>query len=66
MNPTKLRVVDSHVHLWDRSLFQYSWHEPVPLFVKNYFLEDYRKATSEIQLDSIVYVEAAMDLQPGA
>lgn len=64
-----LRIVDSHVHLWDLSRARYGWLQDAPLpnnpagdmspiAHKNYLLDDYLADTSGWRVDKIVHVEA--------
>lgn len=56
-----IRVVDSHVHLWDRDKMKYSWTDSNPVLARNYFIGDFNNATKNINLEAFVFVEAGMD-----
>src|SRR3989344_3832051 len=64
-----LRIVDSHVHLWDLSRARYGWiqDDPLPnnpagdmspIAHKDYLLDDYLADTAGWCVDKIVHVEA--------
>ena len=64
-----LRIVDSHVHLWDLSRARYGWlqDDPLPnnpagdmspIANANYLLDDYLADTASWRVDKIVHVEA--------
>ncbi|MEC8457416.1 MAG: amidohydrolase family protein [Pseudomonadota bacterium] len=64
-----LRIVDSHVHLWDLSRARYGWlqDDPLPnnpagdmspIAHRNYLLDDYLADTAGWRVDKIVHVEA--------
>ena len=64
-----LRIVDSHVHLWDLSRARYGWlqDDPLPnnpagdmtpIAHKDYLLKDYLADTANWRVDKIVHVEA--------
>ena len=64
-----LRIVDSHVHLWDLSRARYGWlqDDPLPnnpagdmspIAHRDYLLKDYLADTGDWRVDKIVHVEA--------
>ncbi|MNX31188.1 Amidohydrolase [compost metagenome] len=64
-----LRIVDSHVHLWDLSRARYGWlqDDPLPnnpagdmspIAHRDYLLKDYLADTANWRVDKIVHVEA--------
>lgn len=68
-----LRIVDSHVHLWDLSRARYGWlqDDPLPnnpagdmspIANANYLLDDYLADTAGWRLDKIVHVEAGQPM----
>lgn len=52
-----MKIVDTHQHLWDKDLFQYSWLKPLPKLDRSFRLSDYRDATSGLEIDKTVFVE---------
>jgi len=54
-------IVDTHVHLWDPGLIRYPWLNDVPLLNRRFSLEDYRSATADISIDSVVFVQCEAD-----
>jgi L-fuconolactonase len=48
-------VVDTHLHLWDRSLMEYPWLSP-PLD-RDFLPADYQRATAGLPLSKMVFVE---------
>lgn len=53
-DPT-IPIVDTHLHLWDRSLMEYPWLSP-PLD-RNFLPVDYKEATNGIPLSKMIFVE---------
>ena len=64
-----LRIVDSHVHLWDLSRARYGWlqDDPLPnnpagdmapIAHRDYLLKDYLADMANWRVDKIVHVEA--------
>ena len=58
-----MRIIDTHQHLWDTSALRYPWLDGFDALDKRYTLEDYRRATSGIDVAATVHVEA--DPAPG-
>ena len=69
----ELRIVDSHVHLWDLSRARYAWlqDEPLPnnpagdmsdIAHRNYLLKDYLADAGSWRVDKIVHVEAGQPI----
>lgn len=56
----EIQVVDTHMHLWDLQKLNYPWleNQSEPLN-KNYLVSDYQKATEDIPIKKIVFVESA-------
>lgn len=68
-----LRIVDSHVHLWDLSRARYGWLQDNPLpnnpagdmspiAHRNYLLPDYLADTGDWRVDKIVHVECGLPI----
>ncbi|MBD3836111.1 hypothetical protein [Brevundimonas sp.] len=68
-----LRIVDSHVHLWDLSRARYGWlqDDPLPnnpagdmspIAHRNYLLPNYLADTGDWRVDKIVHVECGLPI----
>ena len=44
-----VRIIDSHQHLWDLSRLDLPWTAEIPELNRNFWLEDYRKATNAVE-----------------
>lgn len=51
-------IVDSHVHFWDLDELDYPWLDGVPPIRRPFLPEDYRAATSQLNVEKIVFVQA--------
>jgi hypothetical protein len=56
-DPLPFSVVDSHVHYWDPERLRYGWLRGLPIS-ELHTIEDYKKATTGISIDTIVFVQA--------
>jgi predicted TIM-barrel fold metal-dependent hydrolase len=56
-----MKIIDTHQHLWDKDLFRYAWLEPLPKLDRSFRLNDYRKASNELDIDKTVFVECDVD-----
>jgi len=54
----EMRIIDSHLHLWDISRFHYPWLDNVPSIKKSFFVEDYQKETNDFAIDKMIFVQA--------
>jgi L-fuconolactonase len=54
-------IVDSHVHLYDVSRLSYGWLAGVPRIARTYLIEDFDAARAEVEVDTIVFAEVAVD-----
>ncbi len=52
-------IVDTHVHFWDTAHLRYPWLENSTLLNRPYLPRDYDEAVGSINVDKIVFVEAA-------
>lgn len=50
-------IVDSHLHLWDVKHLSYPWLEDIPELNRTFLLEDYDKATEDIEIEKMVFVQ---------
>jgi L-fuconolactonase len=55
-------IIDAHVHLWDPERYAIPWLESAPRLNRPFGLAEYAEATSEIQVDGLVYLE--IDIAP--
>jgi predicted TIM-barrel fold metal-dependent hydrolase len=56
-----MKIIDTHQHLWDLNMFRYSWCETIPTLNRNFLMADYLEATSELDVQKSVHVEADVD-----
>lgn len=52
-----MKVIDTHAHFWNVEKFDYPWIEKGSVFDRNFLLEDYQDASSNIAIEKIVFVE---------
>ncbi|MFM1802173.1 MAG: hypothetical protein RJA81_1525 [Planctomycetota bacterium] len=52
-----IKVIDTHQHLWDRSILQLNWITKGSVLDRNYLTDDYLKATDGIPIYQAVYME---------
>ncbi len=52
-------IVDTHVHFWDPKHLDYAWVKRSELLNRAYLPADYTEATRPVQVDKIVFVQAA-------
>ena len=53
-----LKVVDSHIHLWDLGLLEYQWLNSFSKINRNFLLSDYDVATKGYKIEKMVFVQA--------
>jgi predicted TIM-barrel fold metal-dependent hydrolase len=56
-----MQIIDTHQHLWDRDLFQYSWLNSVPQLNRSFRMADYLTATEGLNVVKSVHLEADVD-----
>jgi len=44
-----LAIIDTHQHLWDLTKFKLPWHKTQPTLAKSFVMEDYLRATGELE-----------------
>ena len=54
-------IVDTHVHLWDRSRLLPPWLKPGEPLCRSYLPTDYQQAIAGLNIVKSVYMEVAMD-----
>jgi len=52
-----MNVVDTHAHFWDVDSLNYPWIEKGSAFDRSFFLEDYQRATTDVPIERMVFVE---------
>jgi len=57
----RMQIVDTHQHLWDPSLFRYSWLQSVPSLNRPFRMPDYLEATQGQNVVKSVHLEADVD-----
>lgn len=53
-----MKIIDTHVHFWDPKALQYPWIAPGSMFDRTYSLQDYQRATADIPISRMIFVEA--------
>jgi predicted TIM-barrel fold metal-dependent hydrolase len=56
-----MKIIDTHQHLWDLNQFSYSWTKNVPALNRSFSMNDYLSATSGLEIDRTVHLEADVD-----
>lgn len=54
-------IVDTHLHIWDIGLLPYSWLNDVPALNRSHLVEDFRAASSGVEIEQLVFVQAEVD-----
>jgi L-fuconolactonase len=58
-------IIDTHLHLWDQTLLNYSAFAGNPLFNHPYHVEDYRRACGKLDIEAMVFLECYADFWEG-
>jgi predicted TIM-barrel fold metal-dependent hydrolase len=61
MQIVPMQIIDTHQHLWDLDLFQYSWLDSVPALNRSYRMPDYIAAAQGLNVVKSVHLEADVD-----
>jgi L-fuconolactonase len=59
--PSTIPIVDTHQHLWDLSRFKLPWLAGAPRLNRSFLMEDYRRATTGLDVVKSVYMEVDVD-----
>ncbi len=54
-------IVDTHVHLWDRSRFHLAWLKGAPSLDRDFSWDDYKKASGGLNVVRAIYMEVDVD-----
>lgn len=56
-------IIDTHQHLWDPSRFSYSWMADLPTLNRAHLIEEYRSASTDLNITGSVYIDTDVDQQ---
>jgi predicted TIM-barrel fold metal-dependent hydrolase len=56
-----MNIIDTHQHLWDLNLFQYSWLTSLPTLNRSYRMADYLHAAASANIVKSIHMEADVD-----
>ncbi|MBT6036059.1 MAG: amidohydrolase family protein [Kordiimonadaceae bacterium] len=54
-------IIDTHLHIWDTQRLSYSWLNDVPKLNRSFGLDDFNKATGDIDIEQMVFVQCEVD-----
>ena len=60
-DPKRLRIVDTHQHLWDLKRFNLPWLKNQKTLARNFVMKDYLQATAGLNVVKAVYMEVDVD-----
>ncbi len=52
-----MKIIDTHLHLWDTGRLHYPWLKEVPAINKTFLIDDYKKTTAGYEIESMVFVQ---------
>lgn len=58
-----MKIIDTHMHLWNKDIFSYSWSKGLPIFDRTYELNEYLEAVCDSGIEQGIFVEADVDEQ---
>jgi len=50
-------IIDTHLHLWDPSLFRYAWLDEIPRLNRAHLLADYDRDRGQVEVESMVFLQ---------
>ncbi|MBZ0284443.1 MAG: amidohydrolase family protein [Anaerolineae bacterium] len=53
-----MKIIDSHMHLWNPALLNYAWLEGEPVLKRPFLPADFRAASAGLNIESVVFVQA--------
>lgn len=56
-----VKMIDTHLHLWNPKVLRYAWLDENPLLNKAYLMQDYLEATKGILIEKAVFVQSECD-----
>ena len=56
-----MKIIDTHQHLWDLDLFNYSWCAGIPELNRSFRMADYLEEALGLQIHKTVFVEPDVD-----
>ncbi len=56
-------IIDTHVHIWDPGSISYPWLADVPKINKPHLPADYRQATVELDIETLIFLQCEADFQ---
>lgn len=56
-----MKLVDTHLHLWDRRQFPYTWTEGVAPLSRDFLITDYLEAAKGCNIGKAIFMEADVD-----
>ncbi len=56
-----MKIVDTHLHIWDVDRLQYPWLKNVPFLNRTFDLSDYAEATQGVGIEKMVFVQCEAD-----
>ncbi len=56
-----MKIVDTHLHLWDLARFPYSWTNGIPALNRSFGLEEYRLGADGTGIAKAIYMECDVD-----
>lgn len=59
--PIQTPIVDGHLHVWDIDRWYYPWLDDVPFLKRTFLLEDYDRATAELTIEKMVFVQCEIE-----
>lgn len=52
-----MKIIDTHLHLWNINRISYPWLDEVPAIKKTFLIEDYQQAAKDFEITNMVFVQ---------